>query len=92
MVHLAAHGLGPPWVHSRGRDWLGEVLAQLPVVEGAAAVSLASLPGRSPAGVLGRPGPRRGNPLRAPCGSDLFDRCRSAADLLTFAVERRGGL
>ena len=41
---------------------------------------------------VGRPGPSAGGILSArPGGSDLFDRCRAAADLLTFALERRRG-
>ncbi len=61
-------------------------------MEGAIAVSLGGYLDRYPTGILGRPGPSAGGILSArPLGSDLFDRCRAAADLLTFALEHRHG-
>ena len=91
MVRLAAHDLGRPWPPGRGGEWLEQVLDQLSVMDGADAVSLGGYLDRHPTGVLGRPGPSRRFSLRAPHGSDLFDRCRAAADLLTFALEHRRG-
>ena len=65
---------------------------QMSAMDGPVPVSLGGYLDRNPAGVLGRPGPSAGGILSArPGGSDLFDRCRAAADLLTFAVEHRSG-
>ena len=88
VVHLPACDLGSSWLQCRGRDWLSEVLAQLGDLEEATAVSLRDHLAGNPVGVLGRPGPSAGGMLSArPGNSDLFDRCRAAADLLVFAVE-----
>jgi 1,4-alpha-glucan branching enzyme len=92
VAQLSVHDMGHPWPTGRSGDWLDEVLVQLTRLEGAATVSLRRYLDREPAGVLGRPGPSAGGILSArPRDSDLFDRCRAAADLVTFALDQRRG-
>lgn len=89
VVAFSAHDLAAGWPSGGGAEWLSQVLERLRTVEGAVASSLDSYLGRNPVGPLGRPGGSPGGMLAArPADSDLFDRCRTAADLLTFALER----
>jgi predicted glycosyl hydrolase (DUF1957 family) len=93
VAAIAIHELSRSWSSGHGIAWLEQVLSRLAGLERAAAVSLGQHLDRNPSGQVGRPGPSAGGILSArPHGSDLFGRCRSAADLLTFAVEQRGRL
>ncbi|MGC8639603.1 MAG: hypothetical protein ACP5XB_06955 [Isosphaeraceae bacterium] len=90
VAALSAHDLIRYWPGGKGADWLEQVLLRLPALEEATAISLSGFLERYPTGILGRPGPSAGGWLAArPADSDLFDRCRSAAELLTFALEQR---
>lgn len=90
IVAFSAHDLARAWPHGGADLWLSQLLERL---AGAGAVRASSLDrhlARNPVGVLGRPAASAGGLLAArPAGSDLFDRCRAAADLLAFALERR---
>lgn len=90
VVAISAHDLMRWWPSGKGTDWLEQVLLRLPSQEGATAISLARFLDRQPAGIVGRPGPSAGGWFSArPGDSDIFDRCRVAAELLTFALESR---
>jgi 1,4-alpha-glucan branching enzyme len=92
VVAFSAHDLMRGWPGGKGDVWLEQVLLRLPTVEGATAIALAGYLDRQPTGIVGRPGPSAGGFLSArPGRSDLFDRCRVAADLLAFAIEHREG-
>jgi 1,4-alpha-glucan branching enzyme len=90
VVAFSAHDLARGWPSGGAGEWLSQVLERLKTVEGAAASSLDRYLARNPVGPLGRPGVSPGGMLAArPADSDLFDRCRNAADLLTFILEQR---
>jgi 1,4-alpha-glucan branching enzyme len=92
IAALAASDVGHAWPQGRGAVWLEQVLKCLSTLSGTTARALGHYLDRHPTGVMGRPGPTAGGLLAArPGGSDLFDRCRAAADLLTFALESRRG-
>jgi len=90
VVAFSAHDLARGWPSGGAGEWLAQVLDRLKTVEGAAASSLDRYLARNPVGPLGRPGVSPGGMLAArPADSDLFDGCRTAADLLTFVLEQR---
>jgi 1,4-alpha-glucan branching enzyme len=92
VAALAAHDLGQAWPPGVGGEWLEAVLERMASLAGTVALSLGHYLDRYPIGPVGRPGPSAGGFLAArPHGSDLFDRCRAAADLLIFALEHRRG-
>jgi 1,4-alpha-glucan branching enzyme len=92
VAALAAHDLAQAWPLGRGGRWLAQVLKRLARQRGFSAVSLSSYLGHRPTGIVGRPGPSAGGILAArPGGSDVYDRCRAASELLTFALEHRHG-
>jgi 1,4-alpha-glucan branching enzyme len=77
--------------------WPGEWLMQLLHRMAELAPWSATTPGRYldryPEGPVGRPGPSAGGVQSVrPAGSDLIDRCRSAAEILADAVEHRQAL
>jgi 1,4-alpha-glucan branching enzyme len=93
VVAVAAHDLGRAWPLGKGGKWLQQVLLGMAKLTGFDAVSLSSYLERRPTGIVGRPGPSAGGFLAArPGGSDVYDRCRAASELLTFALEHRRGL
>lgn len=93
VVALAAQDLARAWPRGGANLWLAQLLERLAGAESVRASSLDRHLARNPIGVLGRPAAGAGGLLAArPAGSDLFDRCRAAADLLGFALERRRGL
>jgi predicted glycosyl hydrolase (DUF1957 family) len=93
VAAMAVHDLGWAWPRGNGALWLEQVLEGLAGMESVTPTSLGAYLDRHPTGVMGRPGPSAGGFLAArPAGSDLFDRCRAAADVLTFALERRRSL
>jgi len=95
VASLSAQQLARAWPRGGAFDWLAKVLQELTEGgdEGVRASSLDSYLARNPVGPLGRPGVSAGGVLAArPAGSDLFDRCRAASDLLAFAIERRRDL
>jgi predicted glycosyl hydrolase (DUF1957 family) len=88
VASLSAHDLMSVWPGGTGADWLEQVLLRLPEQQGVTAVSLSGYLDYQPTGIVGRPGPSAGGYLSArPGWSDLFDRCRVAAELLAFALE-----
>jgi 1,4-alpha-glucan branching enzyme len=92
VAALAAHDLGQAWPPCLGGEWLEQVLKRMATFEGALTIALGHYLDRYPTGTVGRPGPSAGGFLAGrPGGSDLFDRCRAATDLLTFALEHRRG-
>jgi 1,4-alpha-glucan branching enzyme len=92
-IAIRAHELELGWPGGGGGLWLEAVLNVLATIEGASTVSLARYLDQHPSGPVGRPGPTAGGLLAArPHGSDLFDRCRAAALLLTAATQERGRL
>ncbi|WP_165249866.1 1,4-alpha-glucan branching protein domain-containing protein [Paludisphaera soli] len=93
VASFSAHELARAWPSGGADAWLGSVLDGLASGESGRASSLDRYLARNPIGTLGRPGVSVGGVLAArPGGSDLFDRCRAASDLLTFAVEKRRAL
>ncbi|MDG3003945.1 hypothetical protein [Paludisphaera mucosa] len=93
VAAISAHDLARAWPRGGGDAWLGRLLELLAGAESARVSSLDRYLSRNPTGPLGRPGVSVGGVLAArPGGSDLFDRCRAATDLMTFAIERRRGL
>lgn len=93
VVSFTAHDLAKAWPLGGGDRWLAQVLDGLTTLEQAGATSLDHYLDRNPVGMMGRPGASAGGMLAVrPADSDLFDRCRAAADLLTFALERRRSL
>ena len=89
VVAFSAHDLARGWPSGGGAEWLSQILERLKTVEGAVASSLDRYLARNPVGPLGRPGVSPGGMLAArPADSDLFDHCRTAADLLTFILEQ----
>jgi 1,4-alpha-glucan branching enzyme len=93
VVAFSAHDLARSWPSGGAGEWLAQILERLKAVEGASATSLDRYLARNPIGPLGRPGTSPGGMLAArPADSDLFDRCRTAADLLTFVLEQRATL
>jgi 1,4-alpha-glucan branching enzyme len=92
IAALAASDLGHAWPQGRGGDWLEHVLKSLSTLPGTSAKALGHYLDRHPTGIMGRPGPTAGGLLASrPGGFDLFDRCRAAADLLTYALENQRG-
>ncbi|QEH36156.1 1,4-alpha-glucan branching enzyme [Aquisphaera giovannonii] len=90
VAALPAHDLGRDWPAAA---WLGEVLSRLSSSPDARAVCLGRHLDLHPTGVVGRPGPSAGGMMAArPGDSDLYDRCRVAAEMLSHAVEHRGDL
>lgn len=93
VVSLTAHDLARAWPFGGGEAWFARLLEGLTRLEGAGATSLDRYLDRNPTGTMGRPGASSGGMIAArPADSDLFDRCRAAADLLAFALERRRSL
>lgn len=93
VAALSAHDLARAWPFGGADAWLARLLEGLAGGEFGRASSLDRYLSRNPIGPLGRPGVSVGGTLAArPAGSDLFDRCRAASDLLAFAVERRRDL
>lgn len=93
VVALSAHDLARAWPHGGADAWLARLLERLSGDGSVRASSLGRHLARNPVGVMGRPASSAGGLLAArPAGSDLYDRCRAAADLLTFALERRRAL
>lgn len=93
VVAFSADELARAWPSGGGALWLSNLLARLSGVGSARVSSLDRYLMRNPVGVMGRPGTAAGGILAArPAGSDVFDRCRCASDLLALAVDRRGSL
>ncbi len=93
VVALSAHDLARAWPAGGAEIWLARLLDLLAESRAVRAMSLELHLARNPVGVLGRPAAAVGGTLAArPADSDLYDRCRAAADLLGFALERRGAL
>jgi len=93
VVSFTPHDLARAWPLGGGGEWLAQTLLGLSNLEDAGATSLDRYLDRNPVGLVGRPGASAGGMLAVrPADSDLFDRCRAAADLLTFALERRRSL
>lgn len=93
VVSFTPHDLARAWPLGGGGEWLAQTLLELSSLKDAGATSLDRYLDRNPVGLVGRPGASAGGMLAArPADSDLFDRCRAAADLLTFALERRRSL
>lgn len=93
VVSFTPHDLAAAWPLGGGDRWLARLLEGLKNLEDAGATSLDRYLNRNPVGMMGRPGASPGGMLAVrPGDSDLFDRCRAAADLLTFALERRRSL
>ncbi|WP_165065499.1 glycoside hydrolase family 57 protein [Paludisphaera rhizosphaerae] len=92
-VAFSAVDLARAWPAGGGALWLATLLNQLSRLDTACGASLDRYLARNPVGVMGRPGATAGGFLAArPAGSDLFDRCRAASDLLAFALDRRGSM
>lgn len=90
VIAFSAHDLARGWPSGGSVEWLSQVLERLKTVEGGVASSLDRYLARNPVGPLGRPGVSPGGMLAArPADSDLFDRCRTAADLLTFIIDQQ---
>ena len=90
LIAFSAHDLARGWPSGGSVEWLSQVLERLKTVEGAVASSLDRYLARNPVGPLGRPGISPGGMLAArPADSDLFDHCRTAADLLSFIIDQR---
>jgi len=93
VVSFTPHDIARAWPLGGGERWFARLLEGLATLEDAGATSLDRYLDRNPTGAMGRPGASPGGMLAVrPADSDLFDRCRAAADLLTFALERRRSL
>lgn len=89
VVALSPHDLARAWPKGGGGEWLDQTLLGLASLDDASATSLDRYLDMNPVGLVGRPGASAGGMFAArPADSDLFDRCRAAADLLRFALER----
>lgn len=89
VVSVSPHDIAGAWPLGGGDRWFARLLEGLAEL-GARATSLDRHLEREPSGMMGRPGASAGGMLAVrPADSDLFDRCRAAADLLAFALERR---
>jgi 1,4-alpha-glucan branching enzyme len=88
LVGLAAHDLGGRWL--LGGLWLDRLLKRVAESDRWQATTPGRYLDRYPDGPLGLPGPSAGGLLSVrPAGSDLIDRCRTAAEALAEAIERR---
>jgi 1,4-alpha-glucan branching enzyme len=93
VAAIQAQDLCRGWPPGHGGRWLHRVLEQMVQLGGTYPVSLGHYLDRHPSGPLGTPGPSAGGRLGArPHGSDLFDRCRAATEILERAVEQRDQL
>jgi predicted glycosyl hydrolase (DUF1957 family) len=87
LAAVSAHDLG-----GGGADWLSEVVRRAAWLGDAMLTTPARVLDRAPEWPVGRPGPSAGGWFSVrPGGSDLLDRCRSAADVLAGAVARARG-
>ncbi|HEV3164106.1 MAG TPA: 1,4-alpha-glucan branching protein domain-containing protein [Isosphaeraceae bacterium] len=87
VAAVSAHDLGGSWV--AGGQWLEHVLRRLAEPDGWVATTPGRYLDRYPDGPIGRPGPSAGGLMSVrPNGSDLLDRCRSAAETLADLVGR----
>jgi predicted glycosyl hydrolase (DUF1957 family) len=93
VAAISAHELWHGWPANQGSRWLEHVLEQMGRCTDAVPLSLGHYLDRHPSGPLGTPGASAGGILAArPHGSNLFDRCRAAAELLKHAIEQRARL
>lgn len=93
VVAFSAVDLARAWPSGGGASWLASLLSNLAHLDSARGTSLDAYLARNPVGFMGRPGALAGGFLAArPAGSDVFDRCRAASDLLAFTLDRRGSM